>query len=89
MKLNLLSLEGPRKMVSFLSANGTVAYVDTNHVLLNNAEEQFPCTVQCINCHLLTASESKRCSVCKMYQNALFSFCSRNGKSAVRHKTTN
>ena len=79
-----------KKNCQFLSANGTVvAYVDSGHVLLNNAEEQFPCTVRCINCHLLTAAESKRCSVCTIYQNTLFSLCSRTGKKAVRHKTTN
>lgn len=78
-----------KKKCQFLSADGAVvAYVDFGYVVDN----EFPCTVRHVNCHLLTQAENKSCPPCVLYRNSLFALSSRSrtGKSTTpAHKKTN
>jgi hypothetical protein len=78
-----------KKNGRFLSVGKeVVAYVDSN-ACVEVARHQYPSTVRCSKCHLLT--DSMRCPECATYRKNLIAQHSRTVRrsSSVRSKKTN
>ena len=84
---NFVTLAKSKKGNKFLAANRSVAaYLDVNaSVMIDSCE--YPVTVRCSKCHLLTA-DGARCQECMKYRKVLFIHQSRADKVSSTQRST-